>query len=160
MQRIAPASSLRPDKKIVALVEQLRERMAGVDRQRREHREHFLAEIFFSPGGALGVELSDFLDANSIFRQGWNELAVPERILFCDQLAHDALDVFENLRRSHAVGADFARLAFDLLFDAGDADLEKLVEVRAENAKEFYPLDQRLRGIFRFLEDASIDRKR
>ena len=29
----------------------------------------------------------------------------------------------------HAVGANIAGLAFDLLFDAGDANLEKLIEI-------------------------------
>ena len=43
------------------------------------------------------------------------------------------------------------------MFDSGDANLEKLIQVRAENREEFDPLDERLRGVLRFLEDAAIE---
>jgi hypothetical protein len=42
------------------------------------------------------------------------------------------------------------------LLDARDTDLEKLVEVRAEDRKKLYPLDQRLGCVLRFLQNAPI----
>ena len=54
-------------------------------------------------------------------------------------------------------GPNVARLAFDLLFDSGDANLEKLVQVRAENRKKLDALDERLRRILRFFEDAAVE---
>ena len=74
-----------------------------------------------------------------------------------DQLVHDALNGVKRFRRAQSVRADIARLAFDLLLDAGDANLEKLVEVRAEDGEEFDPLDQRLRWILRFFQDAPVE---
>ena len=77
-------------------------------------------------------------------------------VLSGDQLVHQSLNGVERFRRRHAVRADVARLAFDLLFDAGDANLEKLVEIVAEDGHELDPLDQRLRWILRFFQNAAV----
>ena len=74
-----------------------------------------------------------------------SEFVAPKCILRRDQFVRGALDGVESFRRAQAVRTDIARFAFDLLLDAGDADLEKLVEIRAEDGEEFDPLDQRLR---------------
>ena len=37
-------------------------------------------------------------------------------------------------------------LAFDLLLEAGDAHLEELVQVRADDAEELHPFQQRVAG--------------
>ena len=89
--------------------------------------------------------------------QGGREFFVPERVLRRDHLVHDPLDGVEGVRRAHAVRPDIARLARDLLLDARDANLEKLVEIRAHDPEEFYPLEQRLRRVLRFLEDAAVE---
>ena len=75
------------------------------------------------------VQLRDVVHANSVFGQQRHDLVIPKRILRRDQLVRDALDGVEGFRRAQAVRPDIARLAFDLLLDAGDANLEKLVEV-------------------------------
>src|SRR6185312_4287287 len=62
----------------------------------------------------------------------------------------------ERFRRRHAVGANIAGLALDLLFDAGDANLEKFIEIIAEDGHELDPLDQRLRRVLRFLQNAPV----
>ncbi len=54
-ERRAPFLRAGADEQVVALVEQLRERMARVDRQRREHRKDFLLEVTPRPGGAFRV---------------------------------------------------------------------------------------------------------
>jgi hypothetical protein len=74
-----------------------------------------------------------------------------------DQFVRDPLDGVESLGRAHPVGGDVAGLALDLLFDPGDANLEKLVEVRAEDGQEFDALDQRLGGVLRFFQDAPVE---
>src|ERR1700674_2050256 len=67
------------------------------------------------------------------------------------------LNLIKRLSRTQAIRPNIARFAFDLLFDTGDTDLEELVEVRAEDAKKLYPLDQRLGRVLRLLQDAAIE---
>ena len=68
----------------------------------------------------------------------------------------EPLNLIERFGRTQAIRGNIAGFAFDLLFDTGDADLEKFVQVRTENAKKFHPLDQRLGRVLRFLENAAI----
>src|SRR5439155_10126114 len=51
---------------------------------------------------------------------------------------------------------NIACLTRDLLLDAGDANLEKLIEVRAHNPEKLDPLEQRLGWVLRFFKDAAI----
>ena len=69
---------------------------------------------------------------------------------------HQSLNSVERFRGRHPVGADLARLALNLLFDSSDANLEKLVQIVAEDGHEFDPLHQRLRWILRFFENAPV----
>ena len=77
------------------------------------------------------------MHANAILGQKRCEIVAPERVLGSDQFVRGALNGIERFRGAHAVGADVTRLAFDLLFDAGDANFEKLVEVRAKDGENF-----------------------
>ncbi len=69
----------------------------------------------------------------------------------------EPLNLIERFGRTQAIRGNIAGFAFDLLFDTGDADLEKFVQVRAENAKKLYSLDQRLGRVLRHFEDSSIE---
>src|SRR5437899_5928091 len=67
------------------------------------------------------------------------------------------LNLIKRFGRTQSIRSNIARFAFDLLFDTGDADLEKFVQVRTENAKKLYPLDQRLGRILRLLQNPAIE---
>src|SRR4051812_2709097 len=108
----------------MALVQELRERMTRIHRERREHRENFIAEVTPGPGRAPGVELGDVVHANVVPRERGQDLVSPERALRRDELMRGALDCVEGVSRREAVRADVARFARDLLLDACDADLE------------------------------------
>ena len=69
VKQFATLFGARAHQEVVALVQELRKRMAGIDRQRRQHREDFLPEIAASPGGAFRVELRDVVDADAVLRQ-------------------------------------------------------------------------------------------
>jgi hypothetical protein len=73
------------------------------------------------------------------------------------QFAHDALNAVECLGWAQAIRAYIARLAFDLLLDSGDPDLEELVQIRAEDRKELDALNERLRCVLCFLKDTTIE---
>ncbi len=65
----------------------------------------------------------------------------------------------DHLRRRPAVRARVAEAGVDLVVQAGDADHEELVEVRAEDRRELQPLEQRLVGLLGELEDALVERQ-
>src|SRR5207244_8860174 len=67
------------------------------------------------------------------------------------------LNLIKRFGRTQSIRSNIARFAFDLLFNPSDADLEELVQVRAEDAKKLHPLDQRLGRILRFLENTTIE---
>src|SRR5439155_8295901 len=109
------------------------------------------------PGGTFRGQLRDLPNVNPILRQFRQQFIFPERILLGEEFAHCFLNAIENLRRAQTVGTKFARLAFNLLFNSGNTDLEKLVEVRAEDRKKLDPLDQRLPLILRFFQDPPVE---
>jgi hypothetical protein len=81
----------------------------------------------------------------------------PQCALCRDQFAYCFLNAVECLGGTQSIRPDVAALAFDLLLDAGDSNLEELVQIRTENRQELDAFDQRLRGVLRFLEDAAIE---
>ena len=67
------------------------------------------------------------------------------------------VDRLEGLGRRQPVGSALGHGGFDLLFEARHAGFEKLIQVGAEDAKEFHPFQQRRGGIERFLQDPFIE---
>ena len=74
-----------------------------------------------------------------------------------DELEHALARGRELLVGGQAVGraGDLARL--DLLAQAGDADLEELVEVAREDGQELDPLEQRVALVARLVQDAGVE---
>jgi hypothetical protein len=52
-------------------------------------------------------------------------------------------DLLERLRRGGAVGSGGVGTQFDLRFESRDPDLEKFIQVIADDAQEAQPLEQR-----------------
>ena len=111
------------------------------------------------PGRAFRWQFRNFAHVNAVLCQLGQQFVLPQCALRRHQSAHCFLNTIECLRRTQPVRPDLARLAFDLLFDPGHADLEKLIQIRAEDGKELDPLDERLGRILRFLEHATIELK-
>ena len=130
--------------------------MAGINRQRREHWKNFFLEITLCPSRALSGQLRDIVQPNAVFHQRRHQFVVPKIVLGGDELMYQSLNGVERFRGRHAVRSDFARLTLNLLFDAGDANLEKFVEIVAEDGHELDPLHQRLRRVLRFFQNAAI----
>ena len=65
---------------------------------------------------------------------------VLEALLLVDHALADRVD---RLRRRQAVGPGLGEAGVDLVVDAGDADLEELVEVRAPDRGQLHALEQR-----------------
>src|SRR5436309_14647406 len=65
----------------------------------------------------------------------------------------------ECVGRTQTVRPDIARFAFNLLLNPSYTNLEKLIQVRADNGEELNSLDQGLSGVLRFLENAPVELK-
>src|SRR4029450_5493983 len=65
----------------------------------------------------------------------------------------------ETLVIAHALWAYGRGTGLDLRLQPGNADLEKLVEIAADDAQETQPLEQGRRPIFSLREHATIERE-
>ena len=74
-----------------------------------------------------------------------------------DHAADAADDGLEVFRGTQAIERSLGGVAFHLLFDAGDADLEELIEVRADDAEELQPFEQAIVRIERLVEHALVE---
>src|SRR5882757_5193670 len=137
----------------------MREGMTGIHSQRCQHWENFLLKIAICPGSSVRRQIRDLAHKDPVLPQLREKLAFPKRILRTHKRAHRLLDAVEQICGTQPVRINIARLAFNLLFDSGYANIEKLIKIRAENREEFNPLNKRLRGILRFLEDSLIERE-
>jgi len=131
--------------------------MAGVHGERSENGKHFLPEELPGPCRILAGEVRYAEDMDVVLGEGGDDFIIPEGVGGVLEIVHASLDSLEDFGRREAIGADIRGATIDLLFDAGDADLEELVEVRGEDREEFDPFEQRLGAVLCFLEDPAIE---
>ena len=67
------------------------------------------------------------------------------------------MDASQRLLGSESIHARFCHSAFNLLDDAGDADLEKLVEIGANNSEKFHSFEQRMPRVLRLLQHSAVE---
>src|SRR6185312_2966315 len=92
-------------REIEALVEDARERMRGIEPERREHRQALVAEIALQPALLLdgpGVALGE---AHAFLLERGEEIRVPELVLRVDQRQRAVADAAEHVARRERVGA-------------------------------------------------------
>ena len=133
----AEALTLEFHNDIEAFVQQLRERVRGVHRQRREDRidglEVELFKVRTLGGGNGGVVVK----ADAVGLEGGCEGFPPAAVLIIHHAAHAGADAREGLRGGKPVRSGFRGIVLPLLFEAGDADLEKFIQVRTDDAEKF-----------------------
>ena len=155
--RLTVPSHLQPHDEVQRLVEQLRKRMRRVDRQRRQHRVDLRAVIIFHPDQVRLLQLLQLQQADAVGRQGRRQFVPPAGILLLHHPPHPLDDGAEGFGTGQTVHRALHRLALDLLLQAGDADLEELIQVRADDAKELHPLQQRVFRVECLLEHPMIE---
>ena len=74
-----------------------------------------------------------------------------------DELQHAFARGRELFSRRPTVRRARHGASLHLLAQAGDADLEELVEVAGEDRRELHPLEQRVPGVFGFEQDARVE---
>ena len=118
----------------------VRERVAGIDRERGQDREDLVEEPLAERLVVLGDRgVVDELDA--FLGQSLADLDVDRRVVGDeaeDALAGDG----QLLVRRAAVGRAGDLAGLDLLAQTGDPDLEELVEVVGEDGQELDPLER------------------
>ena len=121
----------------------VRERVGGIDGERRQHREDPVLEHLAQLVALRRLELVPVDDADSrgaeLVAHGLEDPAGAG-----GQLLHADADRVELLARAEPVRRRRRQTGRRLLLEAGDADLEELVEEAAEEREEVDALEQRL----------------
>ena len=77
--------------------------------------------------------------------------------MLLDHAPHPLDDGAEGFGPGQTVHRALHHLALDLLLQAGDADLEELIQVRANDAEELHPLQERVLRVERLFEHPIIE---
>ena len=141
----------------LAQVADERERVAGVDRQRRQDREDVAAEEVVRRRLVGVAELGVAADAHAVLFQGRVQLLVPAADLAVQQRADLGVDQIELLGRRQAVHRPRRDAGGGLALEAADALHEELVEVAGEDRQKFDPLQQRHLVVLGQFQDAAVE---
>ena len=154
----APFAGLRvaqADRDRQAQRRDVRERVAGVDGERREDRVDLVEEalsqrlVVLRDRGVL-----EELDAFGSQRPPDIDV---DRGVVGDELEDPRASRRELLLGRPAVGRTGDAAGLELLTQAGDADLEELVEVAREDRQELDPLEQRIPRVARLVEHPGVE---
>ena len=127
-----------------------------VDRKGREHREDRGEEFPLEPDAVLPRQLAGPHDLD-VFRRE-RLLQHGERGLLLELQLVDLLeDLAQLLGRRAPVGAALGDLLPDLAFEPGDAHHEELVEVGCGDRQEAHPFQERVGGVLRLVQDATVE---
>ena len=133
----------------------VRERMARVDRERREDGEDLLEE----PLAERLVVLRDrgvVHDLDPLLGERRADVERDSRVVR-DQLEHPLADRCELVLGGPAVRRQRGLARLDLLAQAGDPDLEELVEIAREDREELDPLEQRVALVARLVQHPRVE---
>jgi hypothetical protein len=125
------------DDYVQALVEQLRERVRGIDRKRGKHRVNALlkeiGKVFLLAFGYVGIGVK----AKTLLFELRLKLLAPVTVLIIDHPAHTLADGGKRLAGREPVRTRLEGMHLLLLLEAGHAHLEELVQIRTDNAEKF-----------------------
>ena len=145
------------DDEVQTLVHQQRERVCGIQPDRRDDRGDFIAEITTHPSLELGRPVPAANEANLVLLQLRQQDIVEDRVLAIDVPMHQFADSRQRLMRLQTIGPGLFTGEGDLLLQARHADLEELVEVAGEDQQKLEPLEQRIGFIQCLLQHTDIE---
>ena len=158
MERDAVARALlQLDRERKRQIRDVRERVAAIDGERRQHRKDALVERPLDIRLRFVFEIVDTHDANASALERGHEALVEQAHLRSFRSAQALGDRDEVLRRRATVLGASHDLRVDLLFDRRDANHEELVEVGFVDRNELQPLEKRVATVDRLLEDAIVE---
>src|SRR5207244_962176 len=115
------------------------------------------AIIFFDEAAIFAGQFGDIQEFDAMLRQRGPQIVSPAIVLLIDHQANTFGDGAENFGGGQAVDAPRYNVRFDLLLDAGDADFEKFVEVRGNNAEKLDALQEWIARIESFIKHALVE---
>ncbi len=135
------------DRQVQREMRDVRERMAGIDGQRRQHRKDLLPEnrvqvAQLALGDLVGADHSD-----PGLGEGRRDLAIEQGDLALDERLDPSPNCFQLVERRHAVRRGDGDRGQNLLFEPGHPNLEEVVQVLAEDGQELDPLEHREVGV-------------
>ena len=145
----------QPDRDRQAERRDVRERMARIDRERRQDREDLVEEALAERVVVLGDRgVVDELDPLGGERPADRDV---DRRVVGDEVEDALAGGGQLLVGGPAVGRAGDLAGLDLLAQAGDPDLEELVEVAGEDRQELDPLEQRVALVARLVQDPRVE---
>ena len=138
-------------------VRDVRERMARIDRERRQHGEYVRLEERVHRLALGGGELRHRQQAHAVRAQRGQQQLVQAAARLLQQVADAALDRVELLPCGEPVGRRLLHARRHLPAQAGNAHHVELVEVRAEDREELQPFEQRVTLVERLRQHARVE---
>jgi hypothetical protein len=129
----------------------------GIETERTQNWFDFAFEITRQRGVRRLAPLAARQDDDAGCTQRWHQHFVQARVLARDQSRGAFVDGRQLLLGGHAVRTALGRAHLDQLLDAGDANLEELVEIARRDAQELQALEQRHALIERLREHAGVE---
>ena len=123
----------------------VRERLPGTNRERRQHREDVGLEDALELLQLVRLEVLDLRHYDALGRERRLQRPPPELRLVVGELQRAPTDFGERRARREAVRRAAGHPGRDLVHQAGHADHEELVHVRREDGAEIDPVEQRHR---------------
>ena len=130
--------------------------MRRIHRQRREHGEDEGAKLGGEEFVIALIQLGDRDHGDPLLIEGWRDLAHEQIGAPLEEASRPLVNRTQLLTGGHAVGRGLGEGRVDLLLQAGDADLEELVDVLAQDRQEAHPLEQRQGFVLRHGEHAFV----
>ena len=149
-KRSSPVAGSRTiDREVERQVRDVRERVRGVDGERREHREDAVVEHACRGVRASSASSSSQLrEADAGFLERGRDLLGEHRRPGGSHSSSTRARIARSCSTwSRPSGDGGAQARRELLLEPGDPHLEELVEVLAEDREELGPLEQRERGV-------------
>ena len=153
----ADAITFELDDDIQAFVEELRKRVRGVDRKRREDGINGLEEKFFKMSALCGGNIRVVVEADALRLELGGDGFAPAAVLVLHHAANAGADLRQCLRGGEPIGTGLGGIRLVLLFQARNADLEKFIKVRADDAEELQPLEHGIRFVDRLVQHALVE---
>src|SRR6266851_935592 len=145
------------NRKVEREVGDVRERMARVYGQRRQHWEDLLPEDRVELRQLLLAHLVAANNGDARSAEGRDDARVVEPGLPLDESFDPAADGLQLLQRLYSGRGRHRDGCQHLLLEAGDADLEEVVQVLAEDGEEPHPLEQGQIGVLGHGQDALVE---
>ena len=145
------------DREVEREVRDERERVGGVERERRQGRKDLVLEEPAHPRLALRRELFHPSHADALPVEADEEVLVPAPVRGLDEGGQRRPDLGELPHGREAVQRRLDHALGQLALQPCDPDHEELVQVVREDREELHPLEERVRRVERLLEHAAVE---